>query len=123
MFLLFENSKRETFPWSGDDSGAWRLLSGVAVSGVLLFHHNVIVGAVGSVIVGGSIGGQSVVGRNNDSFPSSFEGTEGLLKKGDGVLFCAATFHIAGDVGPEVGFEGIFDVFLGKEEVLFLVVE
>ena len=127
MFVSSLRKERETFPWSGDDSGAWRLLSGVALSNVLLFHHSVVVGAfgggiIGNVIVGGSIGGRSVVGRNDDSFPSSFESGEGLLKKGNGVLFSAATFHVACDVGPEGGFEGIFNVFLGKEEMLFLVI-
>ena len=100
------------------------LLSGVAVPSVLLFHHGVVVGAVGGSIVGcGIVGGGSIVGRNDDSSPRSFESSKGLLEKGNGILVRAATFHVHGDIGPEVGFVGIFNILFGVEEMLFLVVE
>ena len=90
------------------------------ISRILLFHNDVVflgsVGVVGSIAVVGVVGSGGV----EVSLAGGFELFEGFLDEGDGVLVCAAAFHVCCDVGPEGGGVGVFDFLFGGEEVLFL---
>ena len=88
------------------------------ISRIPLFHDDVVIvlRSIGVVGVIGAVGSGGV----HVGLAGRFELFEGLVDEGDGVLVRAAAFHVCCDVGPEGGGVGVFDVFLGGEEVLFL---
>lgn len=101
--------------WRGEN-----LLSDVgAISDLLLFRDGVVFGSVG---LAGRSSGACGSGSVDVGLAGGFEFSEDLLDEGGGVLVRALAFHGCGDVGPEVGVVGVFDVFLCDEEVLFLLV-
>lgn len=93
------------------------MLSLIALSSVLLLDSIALL--LGSIDSSSSI---IAIGRIDGSLASSFELFESFLEEGAGVSAGAATFHVGGDVGPEAGGVGVFDFFLGEEEVLVLLV-
>lgn len=86
----------------------------VAITRILLFHSGIIITSLGSV------GIISAVGETDQRLAGGFELFEGLLEEGGRVLVGAATLHVGGDVGPEGGGVGVFDLLFCEEEVLVL---
>lgn len=90
-----------------------RLLSVLALARILLL-------LLFDSIVSLTLGSGTIGCVDDCGFAGGFELFEGLLEEGGGVFAGAAAFHVGGDVGPEAGREGVFDFFLGEEEVLVL---
>lgn len=88
-----------------------RLLSVIALARILLLFDSLIALVFGS---------GTIACISDCSLAGSFELFKGLLEESAGVFAGAAALHVGGDVGPEAGVEGVFDFFLGGEEVLVL---